>query len=235
IIYPDYNNRRLKNISILSKNVNSYFFPALQMYPFDPFSEDSRPAIAKIDTMGVVHDFFMYDTVPPLYFIGLPYPTRDNKIIVAGAKFTNNPEITDVFGSRLTTETLKLDSINWSTYTYDSLCPEIQSHTIPLDNCLVVVNTSDFQPPVRHFELHMSPIPTPANKGLKIIYDNTLLFRNITIRVFNILGNEVTSFRVNSGINESSINTENWNAGMYVAVAYSGSEKIGHCKIIIKK
>jgi hypothetical protein len=233
IVFPDYNNRRLKNSSILSQNVNGYFFPALKMYPFDENSNDARPAMAKIDTMGTVHEFFMYDTVPPLKFIGLPFPTKDDKIIVAGAKFTSNPGITDVFASRLTTDTLTLDSIAWTSYSYDSLCPEIESHTVPLDNCLIVVKNNDYQPPVRHFGMKMTPIPTPASNNLKIVYDNTLLYRNITIRCFNSLGYEMTYFEVNSGINESKINIENWPEGLYIAVAYSGNNKIGSCKILV--
>lgn len=235
IVFPDYNNRRLKNSSILSQNVNGYFFSALKMYPFDEYSNDARPAMAKIDTMGTVQEFFMYDTVPPLKFIGLPFPTKDDKIIVAGGKLTSNPDITDVFASRLTTDTLTLDSIAWTSYSYDSLCPEIESHTISLDNCLIVVSNDDFKPPIKQYSLKMTPAPVPAVNNLQILYENTLLFRNITVRCYNIMGDELTAFNVNSGITESNLNVEEWPQGMYFAVAYSDNVKIGCCKIIVTK
>lgn len=232
-IVVEFNNRVTRNQCLLSKNVNGYFLTSLNMYPFDVNSYDSRPAIAKIDTLGIVHDFFMFDTVPALKYIGIPVITRDNKIITPGAKATGSSYITDVFASRLTTDTLTLDSIAWTSYSYDSLCPEIESHTVSLDNCLIVVKNNDYQPPVRHFGMKMTPIPTPASNNLKIVYDNTLLYRNITIRCFNSLGYEMTYFEVNSGINESKITIENWPEGLYIAVAYSGNNKIGSCKILV--
>ncbi len=232
-IAVEYNNRVTRNKCLISKNYNGYFFTTLNMYPFDLNSYDSSPAMAKIDTMGVVHDFFMFDTVPPRKYIGLPVITRDNKIITPGAKATGSSYITDVFASRFSINPITFDTINWSAFSYDSLCPEIESHTVSLDNCLIVVKNNDYQPPVRHFGMKMTPIPTPASNNLKIVYDNTLLYRNITIRFFNSFGYEMTYFEVNSGINESKINIENWPEGLYIAVAYSGNNKIGSCKILV--
>ena len=130
---------------------------------------------------------------------------------------------------------LELDSIPWSNLNYDTLCPEpIVSHVIPLDDCLIVVNNEDYKPPVKLMELKITPAPVPANSTLRLMYDNTLRYRNITVKCYNSMGKEITAFKVNSGVNETMLDVANWSPGLYLAVAFSGSQVVGRCKFIVE-
>ena len=78
----------------------------------------------------------------------------------------------------------------------------------------------------------MLAIPQPAGDELRIAFGNTIFFRNITVRCYNMLGNEIDSFGVNSGTNEKKVEIAHWPAGLYIAVAYSNNTPVGSCKIL---
>jgi hypothetical protein len=188
----------------------------------------------KIDTLGNVLDLFITETQPPLYWAGLPSLTLDGKIIVAGACAGTNPDYDDVYAMRLLPE-LELDSIPWSNLNYDTLCPEpIVSHVISLDDCLIVVSNEDYKPPVKQTELKITPAPVPANSTLRLLYENTLRYRNINVKCYNSIGKEITAFTINSGVNETTLDVVNWSPGLYMVVAFSGSKAVGRCKFIVE-
>ena len=233
VIIPDTNGRRSEGYLLLTNNMNSCFWGSAKMYVPGSYS-NTRPVMIKIDTIGNVLDKFITETQPPQYWAGLPSLTHDGKIIVAGACAGTNPDYDDIYAMRLLPE-LELDSIPWSNLNYDTLCPEpIVSHVISLDDCLIVVNNEDYSPPVKQTELKITPAPVPANATLRLIYDNTLRYRNITVKCYNSIGKEVTSFCVNSGVNETTLDVVNWSPGLYMAVAFSGSQAVGRCKFIVE-
>lgn len=226
-------NRFAAGYFLLTKNLNGNFYGSAAMYLTDNVS-DIRPAMIKIDTLGNVLDIFITETQPPLYWAGLPLLTHDGKIIVAGGCAGTNPDYDDIYAMRLLPE-LELDSIPWSNLNYDTLCPEpIVSHVIPLDDCLIVVSNEDYKPPVKQTELKITRAPVPANSTLRLFYDNMLRYRNITVKCYNSMGKEVTAFKVNSGVNESMLDVVNWSTGLYMAVAFSGSQAVGRCKFIVE-
>ncbi len=232
ITAPDVNNRRLKGWITMSEIRNDFFYASLWMYPLNSFT-DSRAAFAKMDTLGVIHEFFMPDTVPALIYAGYPYWKEDGKILVTGATAGDDPDFNDVYIMRLNTEPLRLDTISWTSYNYDSLCSQpIESHVITLGDCSIIVNNEDFSPPAKTQTLGMLAMPQPAVDELKIALTNTILFRNITVRCYNMLGNEIDSFGVNSGTNEKKVDIAHWPAGLYIAVAYSNNSPVGSCKIL---
>jgi hypothetical protein len=232
ITAPDVNNRRLKGWITMSEIRNDFFYASLWMYPINSFT-DSRVAFAKMDTLGVIHDFFMPDTVPALIYAGYPYWKDDGKILVTGEAIGDDPDFNDVFIMRLNTEPLRLDTISWTSYNYDSLCSQpIESHVITLDDCSIIVKNEDYSPPAKQQTLGMLAMPQPAGDELRIAFTNTILFRNITVRCYNMLGNEIDSFGVNSGTNEKEVEITHWPAGLYIAVAYSNNTPVGSCKIL---
>lgn len=232
VVIPDTLNRFAADYFLLTNNLNSNFYGAAVMFQPDSF-EDTRPVVFKLDTLGNVLDMFITETEPPQYS-GYPSLTHDGKIIVAGACAGTNPDSDDVYAMRLLPE-LELDSIPWSNLNYDTLCPEpIVSHVISLDDCLIVVSNEDYKPPVKQTELKITPAPVPANSTLRLIYDNTLRHRNIAVKCYNSMGKEVTTFKVNSGVNESMLDVGNWSPGLYTAVAFSGSQLVGRCKFIVE-
>jgi hypothetical protein len=232
VVIPDTLNRFAADYFLLTNNSNGHFYGAAVMFQPDNF-KDTRPVVFKLDTLGNVLDMFITETEPPQYS-GYPSLTHDGKIIVAGACAGTNPDYDDIYAMRLLPE-LELDSIPWSNLNYDTLCPEaIVSHVIALDDCLIVVNNEDYSPPVKQTELKITPAPVPANATLRLIYDNTLRYRNITVKCYNSIGKEVTSFCVNSGVNETTLDVVNWSPGLYMAVASSGSQAVGRCKFIVE-
>ncbi len=232
ITAPDVNNRRLKGWITMSEIREDFFYASLWMYPLNSFT-NSRAAFAKMDTLGVIHEFFMPDTVPALIYAGYPYWKDDGKILVTGEAAGDDSDFNDVYIMRLNTEPLRLDTISWTSYNYDSLCSQpIESHVITLGDCSIIVNNEDFSPPAKTQTIGMLAMPQPAVDELKIALTNTILFRNITVRCYNMLGNEIDSFGVNSGTNEKKVDIAQWPAGLYIAVAYSNNSPVGSCKIL---
>lgn len=232
VVIADTLNRFAANYFLLTNNSNGHFYGTAVMFQPDSY-EDTRPVVIKLDTLGNVLDLFITETEPPLYS-GYPSLTNDGKIIVAGGCAGTNPDYNDVYAMRLLPE-LELDSIPWSNLNYDTLCPEpIVSHVIPLDDCLIVVSNEDYKPPVKQTELKITPAPVPANSTLRLIYDNTLRYRNIGLKCYNSVGKEVSTFSVNSGVNETTLDVVNWSPGLYMAVAFSGSQVVGRCKFIVE-
>ncbi len=230
---PDTLNRFAAGYFLLTENLNGNFYGSAAMYLTNNVS-DTRPIMIKIDTLGNVLDLFLTETQPPQYWAGLPSLTHDGKIIVAGGCAGTNPDSDDVYAMRLLPE-LELDSIPWSSLNYDTLCPEpIVSHVVPLDDCLIVVRNEDYKPPVKQTELKITPAPVPANSTLRLMYDNTLRYRNISLKCYNSIGKEVSTFSVNSGVNETTLDVANWSPGLYMAVAFSSSQVVGRCKFIVE-
>ncbi len=233
VAIPDTLNRFAAGYFLLTENLNGNFYGSAAMYLSNNVT-DTRPVMIKIDTLGNVLDLFITETQPLLFWAGLPSLTHNGKIIVAGACAGTNPDYDDIYAMRLLPE-LELDSIPWSNLNYDTLCPEpIVSHVIALDDCLIVVSNEDYKPPVKQTELKITPAPVPANSTLRLLYDNTLRYRNITVKCYNSIGKEVTSFCVNSGVNETTLDVVNWSPGLYMAVAFSGSQAVGRCKFIVE-
>jgi len=233
VIISDTIGRRSEGYFLLTNIQNCCFYGSAKMYVPGSYS-DTRPIMIKIDTLGNVLDKFITETQPSLYWAGLPSLTNDGKIIVAGGCAGTNPDSDDVYAMRLLPE-LELDSIPWSNLNYDTLCPgPIVSHVIPLDDCLIVVSNEDYKPPVKQTELKITPAPVPASSTLRLMYDNTLRYRNITVKCYNSMGKEITDFKVNSGVNETMLDVANWSPGLYMAVAFSGSQVVGRCKFIVE-
>lgn len=231
IYVDDYYNRTAKRPGLISENVDDHFYVRLSMYEHNNSTTNERPAMVKVDTFGVVQEFFMPDPSLSLNASGLPEITHDNKVLAPGVIYATSGN--DTYMMRLLTDPLRFDSIPWSNFTYDSLCEEpIMNHTISLDSCLIVVSNDDFNPPVFRTLLEMLPYPVPAQSELIIRHSNSLQFRNISIKFYNTLGILVETKKVNSGTDSSKIDVSRWPSGMYVAIATSGDKMIGNCKLI---
>ncbi len=230
IYVPDSNNRTAKGNSLISENINDHFYVRVAF--FENYSTtDERPAVVKVDTLGIVKDFFMADPALSLNSSGLPEITDDNKVLVPGVIWAESGN--DTYLMRLLTDSLRFDSIPWTNFVYDSACEQpIGSHTISLDSCLIVVSNDDFKPPVYFTSLEMLPYPVPTDGQLIIKHSNSLKFRGITIKFYNTLGTLIETITVNSGTDTSKIDTADWPSGLYVAVATSRGSMIGSCKFI---
>lgn len=197
---------------------------------------DREVALFEIDTLGNLLDLFIPDDSLGLTHSGFPAITKNNAIITNGNSEGVSPTNYDVYAMRLLTDSLRLDSIPYSNFTYDSLCDHpIVSSTIALDSCRIIVSNDSHQPPLRSREFIMVPSPVPANNSLTLEYKNPLYFRNITIRCLNEKGILQSEWAVNSGIGSHNIDISTWPSGLYIAVAFSNNVKVGSCKFIISK
>ena len=231
IYIEDYNDRTAKRPGLISEMVDDQFYVQVDMYEYNNWTTNERPAIVKVDTFGVVSDFFMPDLSLSLNAAAVPEITHDDKVLLPGVIWKSSGNVT--YMMRFLTDSLRFDSIPWSTLTYDSLCEEsIVSHTISLDSCFIVVSNDDYHPPVHNTLLEMVPYPIPAKDQLIIRHSNSLQFRNINIMIYNTMGNLVETLNVNSGIDTSKVDVTRWPSGMYVAIATSSGKMIGNCKII---
>jgi hypothetical protein len=228
---PDVGQRSARYQVILTPYSGSAFFGVIEMGLPDPDAE-GVPAVIKLDTNGLVSDFYMHpDTTLSSYVF--PDLTLDNKVLLAGGYGAPTAFYKFLYQMRLLTDTLRLDSIPWSNYNYDTLCPDsVISQIIPIDSCLIVVHNTTFKPPLRLNLLEMLPYPVPTDGQLIIKHSNSLQFRDITIKFYNTLGTLIETITVNSGTDASKIDAAYWPSGLYVAVATSRGSMIGSCKFI---
>lgn len=234
VTIPGTGQRSARYQVVLSPHTGSSFFGSTQMYLPDP-EDEGVPAFVKLDTNGVVSDFFMHSdtTLSSMIF---PQLSEDNRIIQAGGYGAPTAYYKFLYQMRLKTDPLRLDSIPWSSFNYDTLCPDsIISQIVPMDNCRVIVSNDDYKPPLHRYTLEMIPYPVPAAGDiLSIRYSNTLLYRNISVRCYDATGRQVKEFTVLSGMDSSETDISSLSPGIYIAVAFSKENQIGKCKFIVQ-
>lgn len=134
---------------------------------------------------------------------------------------------------------LEYDTIDPSTYTYDSLCttPGLpQSGFIYLDNCNLIVDVPS--PQQYHAFINTIPIkvyPNPVNEGIVTFeFENTDHHSNILLKCFDIYGKQAYIEKVYRYQEKSELNISNWQKGMYVVVVYSNGLPVGQCKFVVQ-
>ena len=202
------------------------------------------------DTAGVVYNFEIRDIVD-----GTPHisKTFDGKYAIATSTLYDNLTWDIVFYK--INENLEQDTVYPGIYNYDSLCPDlpIQSGVIDLTGCDIITGLEEI-PSLEDYNNRKNTIvitayPNPTTDGeIRFVYGNTEFLepdlpyfdrlsmakgRQPHLAIFNIVGEKVYEEGVYRYQEESTINVQSWETGMYFAVVYSNGKPVGKCKFVI--
>jgi len=137
-------------------------------------------------------------------------------------------------------ENLEDDTLYPGNYTYDSLCPyQIQSGEIDISDCLIITDVGEAPTPPQYFAslntVLIKAFPNPAD-GNEITFElkNTEHHQNMELRCFNILGELLYKEKIYQHQGKSTININNWNSGMYLALVIHDGQPVGDCKFVVQ-
>lgn len=186
--------------------------------------------IHEIDSLGGWINSFLH---PSAHTYGRMMITEDQKILL-GANIGFDYE-QDLILMKFNTS-LQYDSIYTVPLEYDYLCPDsIVSKTVDLD-CDIIVDVKDIPSKEEYYrsikQIPITPAPNPASDEIRFMLKNTEHHKNIRIICYNMFGAAIASIPVNSGIDEAKMDVSDWTPGMYMAVVYSGNNKVGSTRFI---
>jgi hypothetical protein len=102
------------------------------------------------------------------------------------------------------------------------------------DDCFPNWTNTDTQPKKPHeTQIYASPNPSATGEIL-LKMENTALFPNPELKVFDVLGNQMHSETVYPQQGASRLDTSQWPAGIYVATFFSNGQIEGKCKILVE-
>ncbi len=166
--------------------------------------------------------------------------SHDNKFINLATVFNSQgSEYRDIYMAKLNTDLSYADTIDDTNWQYDYQCShEIESGYIE-PGCEIVGIEVDFPTPKEYAankkKIGISLSPNPANNYINIYMENTAIFENIKLEIFDITGTKKYSKPIMSGVGEHEINTQNWKAAMYIITIRSNGLVVGSTKFVIKK
>lgn len=161
--------------------------------------------------------------------------THDNKILSASTdRYTYDDY--KIYLTKLNTN-LEQDSIYTEPYEYDYLCDHpIESGTIYLDDCNIIVGTEEIPSPNEYLEqkqrLLIQLSPNPALEEIKLSFENTENQHQLDLRITSILGQQVYETVLLKGQSEKSLNTQNWEKGIYIVQIYSDKKLVGSARFV---
>ncbi len=133
-----------------------------------------------------------------------------------------------------------LESVPYDTnqYTYDSLCPYlIQSDTISLEDCMLIVNIDDIPGPEEYYArqrtIPIKAYPNPASDKIFFELENTQYHSNIKLYCYNIFGRLIIEQKILTGQFEAKTEVTSLRKGMYVAVVRANGKILGRCKFVV--
>lgn len=151
----------------------------------------------------------------------------------------DQPSNWDIALSKLNLD-MEYDTAYPGNYTYDSLCTtpgQPQSGFIYLDDCEIITGI-DIPSPEEYYAhmqtIHLTVYPNPSSDRVNFAMENTEHHQNITLKCYNILGNQIFETPVTTGQKETVTLVSNWPQGMYVAVVYRDGLPVGQCKFVVK-
>lgn len=198
----------------------------------DPNDYIGHFSLHELDTLGGWHNSFL--RVGAHSYRSKTILTSDSKIL-AGSVIGSTSLQKDLILMKFNTN-LQYDSIYTVPLEYDYLCPDsIVSKTIDLD-CDIIVDVKNIPTKEEYYSsiklIPITPVPNPASDEISFMLKNTEHHKNIRIICYNMFGSALASIPVNSGIDEAKMDVSDWTPGMYMAVVYSGNNKVGSTRFI---
>ena len=202
---------------------------------FGPLSGDNPMGEIVFDTSGHV-----YNSHSRPGTVGFPnmIKTTDGKFVIASTIWENDMNHTDIYLYKINAN-LEQDTLYTQNFVYDSLCPDsIVSGDIDMTDCELQVGFEETPTPEEYYAgLDAIPIkayPNPASEVIRFDYQHTERFKNISLQVYNALGNKVLEESILTGQQGSKVNVSNWSSGIYIAVVSSGGKVLGKVKFVVK-
>jgi len=131
---------------------------------------------------------------------------------------------------------LEYDTAYTGNFIYDSLCtsgPQ-QSGFIYLNDCDIVLGTENLSESKPNDQnLIITIYPSPAKDHLNFTFKYTQLYQNLELKCFNMLGLQQSETISLKGWQQISLNTINWQPGIYIGVLYSEGKPVGKEKFIV--
>ena len=165
--------------------------------------------------------------------------TFDKKYVLVANYQSPNQTTSDIYLYKIN-ENLEQDTVYPGNYTYDSLCPyAIQSGVIDLTGCHVITAIGEI-PTLEEYNQKLLTIlitasPNPSNTGeILLEMENTGLFDNLELKVFDVFGNIINAQAIISGQGALRLDTAGWADGIYVASVFSDGILKGKCKLVIQ-
>lgn len=198
----------------------------------DPYDYIGHFSLHELDSLGGWHNSFL--RIGAHSYRSKTILTSNGKIL-AGSVVGTTAIQQDVILMKFNTN-LQYDSIYTVPLEYDYLCPDsIVSKTIDLD-CDIIVDVKNIPAKEDYFSsiklIPITPAPNPASDEISFMLKNTEHHKNIRIICYNMFGSALASIPVNSGIDEAKMDVSDWTPGMYMAVVYSGNNKVGSTRFI---
>ena len=227
-IGPDVNSNHFRDVARINDSLfitASLFGPGISLNP---------GGVLVVDTAGNLYNILPKPNTTSADLI----KTYDNYYVFA-ASIEETKGDKDIYVYKID-ENLNDVPFDPTPHTYDSLCPGgIQSSTIDLSDCFIWTNIGDAPSPKEYYEsIRKIPIkayPNPVSDGsITFEYENTEHHRNIELRCFDIYGQEVHSEKIYQYQQESLVNINKWQKGIYFAVVYSKGMPVGRCKFVVQ-
>jgi len=227
-IGPDVNSNHFRDVARINDSLfitASLFGPGISLNP---------GGVLVVDTAGNLYNILPKPNTTSADLI----KTYDNYYVFA-ASIEETKGDKDIYVYKID-ENLNDVPFDPTPHTYDSLCPGgIQSSTIDLSDCFIWTNIGDAPSPKEYYEsIRKIPIkayPNPVSDGsITFEYENKEHHRNIELRCFDIYGQEVHSEKIYQYQQESLVNINKWQKGIYFAVVYSKGMPVGRCKFVVQ-
>ena len=189
-----------------------------------------------VDTAGIVYNYKIRENTSG----GANYiiQTFDEKYTMVCDYFYPN-YLYDIFLYKIT-ENLEQDTLYPGNFTYDSLCPRaIESGVIDLTGCDAITGIGDI-PTLDDYRKGLQSIsikasPNPSHTGeILLQMENTGLYTNIQLKVFDVFGKQLHSERVWPHQGVTRLDVSNWPTGMYIATIFSNGQVKGRCKVVVE-
>lgn len=158
--------------------------------------------------------------------------THDNKLLCA---MTDDAESEyRIYLTKINTN-LEQDSVYTEPYEYDYLCDHpIESGTIYLDDCNVIVGTDEIPSPKGHLEqkVYIQITPNPAKDKVSFRIENTLNFQELDLHITSVFGQQVYKTTLINGQTELTIPLSNWYKGVYLIQVFSNRKMVGSNRFV---
>lgn len=153
----------------------------------------------------------------------------------------NGSQYSDVYLAKYNSDLSFADTIDDTNWVYDSLC----DHAIVSDTIYLAcdpIGIEELHPPVEKAKddlpLKIKVNPNPAKNQVKLQLEYITPseeFKDLSLQVFDIKGNEMHQENVYGGVMEINIKTRKWQSGMYIVIMRSDGIMVGNAKFVIEK
>lgn len=150
----------------------------------------------------------------------------------------NGTQYSDVYIAKYNADLSFADTIDDTNWEYDYLCDyPILSDTIYL--ACDPIGVEELKPPVqkeaKELPIEIKASPNPAKNHIQLQLEYSEDFKNLSLQVFDIKGQEMYQEDVLSGVKELDIKTRKWESGMYIVILRSEDIMVGNTKFVIEK